>query len=131
MKKKINNVISYLVGNYRYFIYHKPKLRFLIRTHIQEQYKLRVKLMNPECYKQGSCVACGCVTTKLQFANKSCDRGCYPKMLDRTTWDMFKNTIIKYKDEMGIWKIKIETQTDTTYIFLNSKLKKRLYGKIF
>lgn len=42
--------------------------------------------MNPTCYEQGSCVACGCETTELQMANKSCNNYCYPRMLSKREW---------------------------------------------
>jgi hypothetical protein len=129
MKKKISNAWEYLVGNFRYFAYNKPRLKWLIRNHIQEQFKLRLKVMKKECYTNGSCGSCGCVTPKLQFAYKSCEGNCYPKLMNRYHWFMFKNGSIKYKDEAGIWKFK--KVENTTYLFLNARIKKRMYGKIF
>ena len=52
--------------------------------------------MNPICYNQGSCISCGCETTMLQMANKSCDNRCYPEMKNKRDWNNFKNI----KDEL-------------------------------
>lgn len=42
--------------------------------------------MDPECYVKGQCKMCGCTTTALQMANKSCPKPCYPKMMNRKQW---------------------------------------------
>lgn len=138
MKKKIKDTFQYLLGNFRYWAYHTKKFKFLIRKHIQEQYEFRLKLMKPECYQKGSCISCGCVVPNLQFADKSCEEHCYPKMMSKLDWEMFVTGVIKYKDERGIWHLKKKiltgnfTANETSYhLFLNGKLKNRLYGKIF
>ena len=33
----LKNIIAYIQGNIRYFLYYKPSLRFLIPVHIREQ----------------------------------------------------------------------------------------------
>jgi len=129
MKNKLKKIKEYIVGNFRYFVYHKRLLKFMVRKHIQEQYLMRIKIMNKECYSSGSCIECGCTTTKLQFANKACDGKCYPKFMNRYNWFMFKSGVLKYKDEFGIWSL--SKKEDTYYLFLNGKIKKRFYGKIF
>lgn len=84
--KKIN---SYIVGMTRYHLYYS-KGKFLLPLHIVEQFEFRVKVMNRECYESGSCISCGCQTTALQFANKTCDNVCYPVMMGRSDWNKFK-----------------------------------------
>jgi hypothetical protein len=61
----------------------------LMRQHIWEQIKWRIKIMDKQCYRQGSCKLCGCETTALQMANKSCDKPCYPPMMSRKLWRKF------------------------------------------
>jgi len=46
--------------------------------------------MDPECFEQGSCKMCGCDTTALQMADKACDKPCYPTMMTRDKWRVFK-----------------------------------------
>jgi hypothetical protein len=46
--------------------------------------------MEPECFNNGVCIKCGCTTTALQMANKSCNGECYPIMMDKKTWYQFK-----------------------------------------
>lgn len=87
MKTKITkkNVINYLIGNIRYWLYNS-KFRFLIRKHIREQYEHRLLLMRKECFDNGACVKCGCITPNLQMAPKACDGYCYPKMISAKSW---------------------------------------------
>lgn len=99
MKAKINikNIISYIVGNYRYKIYYSRFSTRLIRPHIKEQIDIRINSMNEECYLSGQCVICGCATTALQMADKACDKPCYPPMLNEKDWNYLK-TISKTID---------------------------------
>jgi len=58
-----------------------------MRKHIREQIEFRIYIMDHECYEQGSCKLCGCPTTKLQMANKACDKPCYPEMYSKKEWN--------------------------------------------
>ena len=101
-QRPVIDVWHYILGNYRYYFWYGGKLsrkyalvawlrKRMIRKHIKEQIEWRIKWMNPICYEQGSCVKCGCETTELQMANKSCDMLCYPPMMNKTEWEKFKN----------------------------------------
>lgn len=94
-KNQINlkNVWAYITGNTRYFLdWHVNFLyKFLVRKHIREQIRARINSMNSECFARGACIICGCATTNLQYASKSCDGNCYPKMLSAFGWEMLKN----------------------------------------
>lgn len=104
MKAKINleNMCAYLQGKIRYKIYYS-KFSWLIREHIKEQIDIRIMSMNLECFNRGECIKCGCQTTALQMANKHCDGNCYPKMLNKREWELFK----KYGlvNEGILWRI--------------------------
>lgn len=88
-KVNIRNVIAYLQGNIRYIFYYSW-CRFLIRKHIREQIDFRINSMRRTCYANGFCDECGCKTTQLQMANKSCAGNCYPRMMSRKKWKIFK-----------------------------------------
>lgn len=77
----------WLVGNIRYQLYYDSRFKWLIRKHIREQIAWRIEVMNPLCYSQGSCIACGCKTTALQMCNKSCEAECYPPMKSKKEWN--------------------------------------------
>lgn len=103
MKSEINfkNVWSYFVGNYRYSLKTCSTLNetpliymLLVRRHIREQIDIRVRSMNLDCYRNGACTACGCKTTQLQMASKSCDGNCYPKMMNKSKWRKFMKTCL-------------------------------------
>jgi hypothetical protein len=93
-KRPLIDVWFYVQGNYRYWLYYS-KYKWLLRRHIREQIKFRIQRMKPECYETGACVMCGCETTKLQMANKSCDGECYPPMLKAGSWKHFKEVFME------------------------------------
>lgn len=129
-KKTINNILAYLIGNLRYKLYYS-KLQWLIRWHILDQIEMRIEVMNTDCYDQGSCQMCGCTTTALQMANKSCSKPCYPPMLSKKNWiKLASMQEVTYKKNR--WKLVKETRTSRGsegcsteiiyYIYKNSRL---------
>lgn len=88
-KIKINDIFAYTIGNYRYALFYS-KYKFLIRNHIQQQIEWRISVMDIDCYTEGSCKLCGCDTVALQMANKTCNKPCYPKMMDKKDWEEYK-----------------------------------------
>jgi hypothetical protein len=101
----LSNIKHYLVGNLRYKLHDNKRFNWLIRRHVREQIDFRIKVMNPICYNQGSCEICGCKTTALQMANKACDKPCYPTMMGRMEWDMFKRGGLYFdKDTDIVWQ---------------------------
>ena len=85
------DVYYFIQGNIRDWLYYnKPRL---LRTHIREQIKWRIQVMNQKCYDNSSCVGgCGCDVTELQCANKTCDNYCYPFMMNKSTWNKFNKS---------------------------------------
>lgn len=103
-KITIKDILSYIQGNIRYKLYYS-RYNWLIRKHIREQIEFRIQIMNPTCYSNGSCIACGCKTTALQMTNKSCDKDCYPTMMNKTQWNYFSKGIPAIiKKEMWLFK---------------------------
>lgn len=117
--KYIKKIYSYLQGNIRYFLYYsesiiKVDLAWLIPIHIQEQIEVRISTMNPVCYAKGSCIECGCTTTKLQMADIACDGNCYPKMLSEELWkDLHSGK--RYVDEKTIWELDFNKEKFVEY----------------
>lgn len=109
MKKapvNLENIYAYIQGNIRYVLYY-GKFKFLIRPHIREQIEYRINSMRRSCFDNGSCDECGCKTTNLQMADKSCDGNCYPKMLSKKEWKKAKD-IKAYVDIKNdrLWKLR-------------------------
>ena len=94
----LKDVWHYIQGNVRYKFYYSKKFSFFIRKHIKEQINTRIKNMNHECYNKGECIKCGCATTALQMASKTCAGACYPRMLNKKMWRIFKRGIWLYAD---------------------------------
>jgi hypothetical protein len=108
----LRNIWSYIQGNIRYRLYYSKQLyginlKWLLPNWLIEQIELRVISMDKQCYNEGSCKICGCKTTELQFADKACDKPCYPKMLNRSQWKMFCDTKLIYdKDTSIFWQLR-------------------------
>lgn len=119
--KNRKNIIPFFQGWYRYKIYYSSgPLRFLMRSHIRNQIDVRIKSMDRECYNSGSCKECGCATTALQMANKSCEGYCYPPMMNKSQWEYaIKEAKILKDNKSGVyWKISY------IYRFENKQFKK-------
>lgn len=66
---------------------------------------MRIDFMLPACYSTGSCVLCGCTTTALQMATKSCDKPCYPRLMNKQQWEDFKQGMF-ILDDKGRWVLR-------------------------
>ena len=90
------DIIDFFIAEYRYFLYYykndkgEYSLRFLLQNHIIEQYEMDIAYMNKECYNNGNCIKCGCMTTALQFCNKACKGSCYTPKVNKRLWEDFK-----------------------------------------
>lgn len=124
MKKiTLKNIKAYLQGNYRYRLYYS-KFKWLIRKHIREQIDYRIEIMNPECYKRGTCIGCGCMTTALQMANKQCDGNCYPPMLSKIEWLRFEmRSGVRIEDETWIKRDEYTFNQEERKYILKKKLE--------
>jgi hypothetical protein len=67
--------------------------------------------MDKNCFYNGSCHMCGCETTALQMANKSCKKPCYPAMMNRKEWKTYMRGG-SFFDNNGAW---------TPYLSLDGK----------
>ena len=98
------NVIAFIQGNIRYKLYYS-RFRFLIPTHILQQIRWRIKVMDRDCYQNGSCKLCGCKTTALQMADKTCEGKCYPIMMSKKEWVfLLKWVALNHEDLKPIFK---------------------------
>ena len=102
-KRKLIDVWHYILGNYRYNIFYNRKLRWMMRNHIYEQIEYRIRWMDSQCYSDGACKLCGCATTALQMADKSCDKPCYPPMMDKDQWRRYHVVHSVVCFESGCW----------------------------
>lgn len=101
-KITIKNIVSYIQGNIRYKLFYS-KFSWLIPSHIKKQIEIRINSMDKKCYNDGSCKMCGCKTTALQMANKTCDKPCYPGMLNKKKFKRMINTEYIFKDNF-MWQ---------------------------
>lgn len=117
MKTKINikNIVAYFQGTWRYKIYYSYLRWLLLSPIIEDQISWRIKIMEKECYNEGSCKLCGCQTPALQMANKSCDKPCYPPFMSGIKWRKFiagKKVWIKSGKKEDSWQLGINAGTD-------------------
>lgn len=99
------DVLYFVQGQFRYLLYYSSNkvLYSLMRNHIREQIRYRIRIMNSTCYNSGSCIYCGCATTALQMASKTCDGGEYPPMVNSTTWKLFVEEGLYIADREKYW----------------------------
>lgn len=115
---KVMDIYHYLLGNYRYFLYYNKYVlpKVLIRDHIWEQIEFRIKNMDKKCFMDGQCKICECKTTALQMCNKACNKPCYPEMMSKRKWNLFKVGKLIYQDDGGVWYIDINGNLHNTAI---------------
>ena len=111
-------MIAYLQGNLRYKLWYSKYLKWIIRKHIREQIEFRIDFMKPDCYNNGVCLICQCTTTALQMANKACDAPCYPEMMVKRDWNIFKEGHVVF-DNKGRWSLR-NSKKDGDYIVFYS-----------
>jgi len=127
MKHNLKDILYYFQGNVRYQLFYS-KFAFLLSKHIREQIELRIKTMDKTCYNTGSCVLCGCNTTALQMCNKSCDKPCYPRMLNKSEWNDFKTSSLVYiKETRLLWYL--EDENTLNYIKIEENELGKQYNK--
>lgn len=103
--KNPKDIFYYFQGNFRYKLYYSDNWGFIMKEHIRDQIDFRIKYMDKDCYNEGSCKLCGCETTALQMANKSCDKPCYPPLMKLKDWSLFKYVRRAYADKTGrVWR---------------------------
>lgn len=95
-KIKISDIFAYMQGTCRNTLFYS-RFSFLIRKHIREQIVWRISVMDIDCYSEGSCKICGCETVALQMANKACPKPCYPEMMTKKKWSVYKLKIKNYE----------------------------------
>lgn len=77
--------IGFFLQGYCRLILYKT-IPFLLRKKVKDHYRARLRLAKP-CLDNTECLACGCSTPALFFANKACSApeylerpACYPSM---------------------------------------------------
>jgi hypothetical protein len=117
----LENIYAFFEGWLRWILWVNPKVRkLLMRNHIIEQIQYRMNSINSECYKNGSCIHCGCMIPQLLMSSKSCGGDCYPTLKNKKNWKTIleEDMIIRKKDLTTFWHL-----NKTKKIFL----KRRIY----
>lgn len=88
IKYYITGAYNIVVSTLPYKLYFS-RFHFLLPKHYKEQYSYRINSSMP-CVVNRSCLECGCNTPQLMFAPKQCDKKCYPKLMNRLSWFIYK-----------------------------------------
>lgn len=110
-KHPLRDIRAFFVGNLRYNLYYSINWKWLIRKHIKQQIDYRIKVMNPLCYTSGACIKCGCQTTHLQMANRTCDGMEYPPIVSRKQWILFCVGDISISERDYLWRYSPDDNT--------------------
>ena len=82
------DIKNYIQGNYNSLLLKYNSLE----DHIKEQALYRLNKSNPECFKQGNCIKCGCAFPKMVFSpGKECADCGWGFMMNKQEWEDFKN----------------------------------------
>lgn len=88
----LSNIKGFLQGNIRSFLSDVDVLA--PEEYIKEQTIWRlhqISIKSPECLNS-SCIYCGCDTASKVFEDRECKSGCYPEMMNKEEWEIFKKT---------------------------------------
>lgn len=126
MIERLKQLRNYLSGTLRYKLFYS-RFKFLIRKHRREQIAFRIRVMDPECRKNGSCKICGCSVTALQMCSKPCPGEYYPPFMKKRDWLEFKykdGAVLNYKGKYSFWKWEREgfSRHSRFYIFKDGKI---------
>ena len=91
----LEDILDYFRGMIRYKLLY-TKYYKCVPLYIREQIEFRIKVMDKDCYNNGTCQLCGCMTTALQMANKACKKPCYSHMFNKEDWKSLKNNLAVY-----------------------------------
>lgn len=82
------NIKGFIQGHLR----EMNKIYGGVDEHILEQAAWRMTQANKECIKADQCQACGCfpMSDKV-LEDRSCEENCYPPMINKDNWEIFKN----------------------------------------
>jgi len=64
---------------------------------IWRRWILETHPIGSNCLKTGHC-PCECTTEDVILSNEACDQKCFPAMMDRDTWELFKQSNRIYID---------------------------------
>lgn len=98
-KLTLSNIVNFIAASYR---------NILQKDWQKEQVEWReerIKVNSPECVNAQQCQNCYCdFEDGLLYENKACEKGCYPRWMNKMEWDYF-NTLSKEQKNLFI-KIK-------------------------
>ena len=103
------NVWAYIQGTGRKKLSEVNPEIFNSPRHIQEQIVWREVIMNKTCFDNGQCVPCKCKVPDTLYSDRDCEGGCYPAIMDRHTWENFKQVCARNKINMYNRKFDWET----------------------
>lgn len=85
--------IKYFFQGYYFLILNKLNWLKLLFPYRKEQFefrKQRVYKLNPKCIENKECIHCHCDTPALFLADKACELGCYPEIMNNKNWKISK-----------------------------------------
>ena len=84
----LKSIKSYIEGNVRMLQEKLGEGILSLEPHIVEQVVFREE--KSKCKGKTACDLCGCAIPGLFYADKACQGGCYPEMMNQTDWELFK-----------------------------------------
>lgn len=97
-----DNIKNFIEGTYKYYmnkIVEAP-------THLKEQHLYRLYICKDTCFKNNTCVNCGCPQNQRIFAASSCGNSDIPDLMAGSEWRAFKED-----NNIDISKIELEMKS--------------------
>jgi hypothetical protein len=109
IEKKLtwSNIKSFFQGTVRLYNFNKEP------SYIQEQFYFRVGSARMSCLRERKCLECGCTIPDLFLADKQCGGKCYPIMMEKSDWEVYKTVFdIQVDNRIKLGKMYIENNLD-------------------
>jgi len=117
------SLINYIVGQSRFYLSKlNPRL---IRLHIREQVDWRQSACSPQCKYEARC--CGCKTPNVFYAPKACGYNSYPKLMNKHTWDLYKQEYERRLEILHEFKLFVVYDNLNIY-YINKLTPKELFN---
>ena len=85
----LKNVKAYVQGKTRSLVERFGGEFIQLEDHVKEQIIWRHGKADKDCIEKGVCY-CGCEMPDMLYADKTCEKNCYPVMMDKKTWEDYK-----------------------------------------
>jgi hypothetical protein len=90
----LENIRGFIQGYWNLF---RKRLSNWIFSDFKKEQVIYRRIQAKECMELGECKVCGCEMIGKTMEDRACEGGCYPEMMNSSTWNIFKQDINIFK----------------------------------